>query len=54
MAPDNDAPGDKLFQELHKVLPNLQHHLLPAKYKDFGEYWKERQPALSVVEVLKC
>lgn len=40
MAPDNDAPGDKLFQELHKVLPNLQHHLLPAKYKDFGEYWK--------------
>lgn len=40
MAPDNDAPGDKLFQELRKVLPNLQHHLLPAKYKDFGEYWK--------------
>lgn len=43
MAPDNDAPGDKLFQELHKVLPNLQHHLLPAKYKDFGEYWKSIQ-----------
>lgn len=42
MAPDNDVPGDKLFQELRKVLPNLQHHLLPAKYKDFGEYWKER------------
>lgn len=39
MAPDNDAPGDKLFQELRKALPNLQHHLLPAKYKDFGEYW---------------
>ena len=43
MAPDNDAPGDKLFQKLRKVLPNLQHHLLPAKYKDFGEYWKSIQ-----------
>lgn len=47
IAPDNDAPGDKLFQELHKLLPNLQHHLLPAKYKDFGEYWKEHP-------MLKC
>lgn len=39
MSPDNDAPGDKLFQELKKILPQLEHHLLPAKFKDFGEYY---------------
>lgn len=42
MAPDNDAPGNKLFLELQKLIPSIQHHLLPAKYKDFGEYWKEK------------
>lgn len=40
MSPDNDAPGNKLFLELLKLLPSLEHHLLPSKYKDFGEYWK--------------
>lgn len=40
MAPDNDAAGNKLFLELQKLIPSIQHHLLPAKYKDFGEYWK--------------
>lgn len=40
MSPDNDAPGNKLFLELQKLLPSLEHHLLPSKYKDFGEYWK--------------
>lgn len=42
MAPDNDVPGNKLFLELQKLIPSIQHHLLPAKYKDFGEYWKEK------------
>ena len=40
MYPDNDAPGARLFLELQKLLPSLQHHLLPSNYKDFGEYWK--------------
>lgn len=47
MYPDNDVPGERLFLELSKLLSphkggvrgGLQHHLLPSKYKDFGEYW---------------
>ena len=46
MAPDNDIPGARLFQELQKMIPDLHHHLLPAKYKDFGQYWMEQAPAL--------
>lgn len=41
MSPDNDAPGNKLFLELQKLLPSLEHHLLPSKYKDFGEYYQQ-------------
>lgn len=40
MIPDNDTPGNKLFLELQKLLPSLEHHLLPSNCKDFGEYWK--------------
>lgn len=50
MSPDNDAPGNKLFLALQKLLPSLQHHLLPSKYKDFGEYWKSA--CTELVEVL--
>lgn len=50
MSPDNDAPGNKLFLELQKLQPSLQHHLLPSKYKDFGEYWKSA--CTELVEVL--
>ena len=39
MCPDNDAPGCRLFNELQKVLPTLQHHQLPAGCKDFSEYY---------------
>ncbi|MCQ2246426.1 MAG: CHC2 zinc finger domain-containing protein [Bacteroidaceae bacterium] len=47
MYPDQDEPGERLFLELNKLLSphigvvggGLQHHLLPSKYKDFGEYW---------------
>ena len=39
MYPDRDAPGERLFMQLQKVLPGLVHHQLPPKYKDFGEYY---------------
>ena len=29
MFPDRDAPGERLFLQLQKVLPTLQHHQLP-------------------------
>ena len=41
IAPDNDEPGTKLFLDLQKLLPDIHHHLLPSRYKDFGEYWKD-------------
>lgn len=41
IAPDNDEPGTKLYINLQKLLPDIHHHLLPSKYKDFGEYWKD-------------
>ena len=39
MFPDRDAPGERLFLQLQKVLPNLEHHQLPMDCKDFGEYY---------------
>jgi hypothetical protein len=39
MFPDNDAPGERLFLQLQKVLPTLQHHQLPPGCKDFSEYF---------------
>lgn len=39
MVPDKDAPGEKLFQELKKLLPSLTHHSLPEGYKDFAEWY---------------
>ena len=39
MYPDRDAPGERLFLQLQKVLPNLEHHQLPPDCKDFGEYY---------------
>lgn len=41
MYPDNDAPGVKLFLELQKHFPTLQHHLLPSRFKDYGDFWIE-------------
>ena len=42
MYPDNDAPGERLFLQLQKVLPSLVHHHLPPGCKDFSElYLKE-------------
>ena len=35
MYPDRDEPGERLFLQLQKVLPNLVHHKLPQGCKDF-------------------
>ena len=39
MYPDRDEPGERLFLQLQKVLPNLEHHQLPPGCKDFSEYY---------------
>ena len=39
MYPDNDTPGEHLFLQLQKVLPNLVHHQLPPGCKDFSELY---------------
>ena len=39
MWPDNDTPGERLFLQLQKVLPNLIHHQLPPGCKDFSDYY---------------
>lgn len=39
MYPDQDEPGLQLFSQLHKLLPNLQFHALPAGCKDFSDYY---------------
>ena len=43
MYPDCDAPGERLFLELQKVLPSLVHHQLPPDCKDFSEYFLRRK-----------
>ena len=40
MYPDQDAPSERLFLQLQKVLPTLVHHQLPEGCKDYGEYYK--------------
>ena len=40
MWPDNDTPGERLFLQLQKVLPNLMRHQLPPGCKDFSDYFK--------------
>ena len=39
MFPDRDEPGERLFLQLQKVLPNLEHHQLPPGCKDFSDYY---------------
>ena len=39
MYPDRDAPGERLFLQLQKVLPGLVHHQLPPGCKDFSDYF---------------
>ena len=46
MFPDRDAPGERLFLQLQKVLPTLQHHQLPPDCKDFSDYYLARKTAV--------
>ena len=39
MFPDQDEPGERLFLQLQKILPNLVRHQLPAGCKDFSDYY---------------
>ena len=39
MAPDRDAPGERLFLQLQRMLPNLEHHQLPPGCKDYSDYY---------------
>lgn len=42
MYPDQDLPGEKLFLELKKVLPNLIRFQLPAGCKDFSDFYLQK------------
>jgi len=39
MYPDRDEPGERLFMQLRRVLPSLEHHQLPQGCKDFSDYY---------------
>ena len=39
MFPDQDEPGERLFLQLQKILPNLVRHQLPEGCKDFSDYY---------------
>ena len=39
MFPDRDEPGERLFLQLQRVLPNLEHHQLPLGCKDYSDYY---------------
>lgn len=43
MWPDNDEPGERLFLQLQKVLPNLVRHQLPSDCKDYSEYYRHKK-----------
>ena len=40
MWPDNDEPGERLFQQLQESLPNLVRHHLPSDCKDFSDSYQ--------------
>ena len=43
MAPDRDAPGERLFLQLQSLLPNLTHHHLPPSCKDYSDYYLKQR-----------
>lgn len=43
MWPDNDEPGERLFLQLQKVLPNLVRHQLPSDCKDYSDYYRHKK-----------
>lgn len=46
MAPDNDEPGASLFEQLQKILPNLEHVPLPEGCKDYSESYVKQKRSL--------
>ena len=42
MYPDQDLPGEKLFLQLQKVLPNLIRFQLPLGCKDFSDFYLQK------------
>ncbi|MCR5394105.1 MAG: hypothetical protein K6E86_01755 [Bacteroidales bacterium] len=42
MYPDQDAPGERLFLQLQRALPQLVHHQLPPGCKDYSEYFVKK------------
>ena len=42
MYPDQDLPGERLFLQLQKVLPNLIRFQLPSGCKDFSDFYLQR------------
>lgn len=49
MSPDADSPGLKLFEQLKKILPNLEYVPLPEGCKDYSEAFVKRKK-LSLAE----
>jgi DNA primase len=43
MYPDRDAPGERLFLQLQKLLPALEHHQLPTGCKDYSDFYVTQQ-----------
>lgn len=39
MFPDRDEPGERLFLQLQRMLPNLEHHQMPLGCKDYSDYY---------------
>ena len=50
MYPDRDEPGERLFLQLQRLLPNLEHHQLPLGCKDFSEHYLAMKPPKAVPE----
>lgn len=44
MYPDNDVPGERLFQQLSDILPNLVRHHLPPGCKDYADFYVKQTP----------
>ena len=48
MYPDRDEPGERLFLQLQRVLPQLVHHQLPPGCKDYSDYYLRQRPDTTV------
>lgn len=46
MSPDNDEPGLRLFEQLQKILPNLEYVSLPEGCKDYSEAYVKQKRSL--------